>query len=429
MNASTVHVVLEGEFWRDSDGTVWGAGGFGDAFWQRYLAVFTRVVVVSRFGRGAPPPHLAPSRDPRVAFVPLPFYRGAAGFASVGPAMWRLLREVARADGSCILRAPGAAGTLVGLLRGAARRPFGVELVGDPAEVTASLPLGWARPLIRAAWVSSTRRIVRDAVAVSYVTSQTLQARYPAGAERPSFAISSVMLDDDDFAPAPRRYVPGAAPARLLFCGTLSRLYKGPDVLIRSVARSVRQGLDVEATIIGDGIHRSRLEALCAAEGVAPRIRFLGQRPRADVFRELDRSDLFVLPSRTEGLPRAMIEAMARGLPCLGSRVGGIVELLDERALVPAGDADALAGRIAAWLRDPPLMAAMAQRNLDAARAFGARELEPRRTLFYESVRASGSAKVHPSGGARGLPAETRPPRTSDSGRPPAGQRLPGTGN
>ena len=64
-----VHVVLEGEFWQDSDGTVWGTGGFGDAFWQRYLAVFERVVVVSRFGRGAPPPHSVATRDPRVGFV------------------------------------------------------------------------------------------------------------------------------------------------------------------------------------------------------------------------------------------------------------------------------------------------------------------------------------------------------------------------
>jgi glycosyltransferase involved in cell wall biosynthesis len=391
MSAPTVHVVLEGEFWRDADGTVWGAGGFGDDFWQRYLAVFDRLVVVSRFGRGAPPPQTAPTRDPRVSFVPLPFYRGAAGFAKVLPTAWKPLREVARAEGAFILRLPGSACNIIGLLRLSESRPFGVELVGDPDEVSSSLRLGWARPMLRTAWVASTRRIVHRAAAVSYVTSRTLQARYPAGAGRPTFAISSITLDDHDFATSAHRLEPGKAPLRLVFCGTLSQLYKGPDVLIRAVAQLVRRGVDVQATIIGDGTHRSELQALCSAEGVASRIRFLGQLSRAEVFRELDQGDLFVLPSRAEGLPRAMIEAMARGLPCLGSRVGGIVELLDERALLPAGDAGALAETIATWSRDPALIDEMAARNLSSSRAFGSSELGPRRTSFYELVRSSGA--------------------------------------
>jgi glycosyltransferase involved in cell wall biosynthesis len=101
---------------------------------------------------------------------------------------------------------------------------------------------------------------------------------------------------------------------------------------------------------------------------------------------ELDRSSLFVLPSRTEGLPRAMLEAMARGLACVGSTVGGIPELLAAEDLVPAGDSAALARRIVEVSRDPRRMERMAARNRQKALEYREEVLGPRRTAFYRHI-------------------------------------------
>ena len=121
--------------------------------------------------------------------------------------------------------------------------------------------------------------------------------------------------------------------------GTLEQLYKAPDVLLDAVGQCFRQGLDLELVWIGGGQYQQQLEARAKELGLSPRVRFLGQLPAGDAVRgELDRADLFVLPSRQEGLPRAMLEAMARGLPCIGSTVGGIPELLPAEDLVPPGD-------------------------------------------------------------------------------------------
>ena len=110
------------------------------------------------------------------------------------------------------------------------------------------------------------------------------------------------------------------------------------------------------------------------------------------VQRELDRSDLFVLPSRTEGLPRALIEAMARGLPCVASRVGGVPELLDDLDLVAPGDPDLLAERLVAVLSDPAQQGAMSQRSYELAQKYRSAALTAHRNKFYGYVRDASQA-------------------------------------
>jgi len=125
-----------------------------------------------------------------------------------------------------------------------------------------------------------------------------------------------------------------------------------------------------------------------AALGVSERVEFRGQLASGELVRqELDRADLFVLPSRQEGLPRAMIEAMARGLPCIGSTVGGIPELLPESDLVPPDDARRLAHTIRSVVTDHARLARMSERNLEKAREYAPERLARRRGHFYERVR------------------------------------------
>ena len=139
---------------------------------------------------------------------------------------------------------------------------------------------------------------------------------------------------------------------------------KSPDVVLHAVALVGASGTRCSLRWIGGGQHLAAMERYAARLGIADRVRFEGQQPADRVAGELRRADLFVLASRTEGLPRALIEAMAAGLPCIGTRVGGIPELLDDEALVAPGDAEALAARIRAFLDDAGLFERQAARNL-----------------------------------------------------------------
>src|SRR5205814_1087186 len=141
-----------------------------------------------------------------------------------------------------------------------------------------------------------------------YVTGGALQRRYPCPAY--SVGVSDVQLPPDALASAPRQPRRGGE-LRLVTVGSLEQLYKAPDVMIDAVAECVRVGTEVRLVIVGDGKYRPELEARARSRGVADRVEFRGQLPAGRAVRdELDSADVFLLPSRTEGLPRALIEAM-----------------------------------------------------------------------------------------------------------------------
>jgi glycosyltransferase involved in cell wall biosynthesis len=107
--------------------------------------------------------------------------------------------------------------------------------------------------------------------------------------------------------------------------------------------------------MVGDGTERAILEARRDALGLRERVTFLGAR--SDVSEVLMAADGFVMSSKSEGLPMALLEAMAAGVPCVATAVGGIPELFggDRGLSVPAQDPSALADAMAAIVRSPEL--------------------------------------------------------------------------
>jgi glycosyltransferase involved in cell wall biosynthesis len=169
--------------------------------------------------------------------------------------------------------------------------------------------------------------------------------------------------------------------------GSLQHLYKAPDVLLDAVRLCARSGLSLCVTIVGNGRYRQVLETRARRLGIADNVVFRGHLSfGAEVRRELDNADLFVLPSRQEGLPRALLEAMARALPAIGSTAGGIPELLEPEDLVPPNDPQALAGKLQEVLQDPSRRQRMSAANLKKAREYEETLLEQRRDLFLGQV-------------------------------------------
>ena len=382
-----VCVVLEHRFFRTPDGDVWTAGPFHHSFWTRYLAVFDQVRVVARVQpASAAAPGWRHAGGDRVAFAPVPYYVGPwAYFCRAGAVRRAVRRSVADRD-AVILRISSHLGSILVPALWREERPYAVEVVADPYDVFAP---GSVRHPLRSYfrwWFSRNQRLqCRRSCAAAYVTAQTLQRRYPPAPTAFATHYSSVELPATAVAKGHR--VVGASngrPRTLATVGTLAHLYKGPDLLIDAVARCVQAGLDLRLKVVGDGKHRQELEARAAGHGLVGRVDFPGQLSAGEAVRAiLDQADLFVLPSRTDGLPRAMVEAMARGLPCIGSTIGGIPELLPPEDLVPPGDVEALTAKIREVLSDPQRMARTSARNLRKAKEYREEVLGKRRGEFY----------------------------------------------
>lgn len=138
----------------------------------------------------------------------------------------------------------------------------------------------------------------------------------------------------------------------IVFTGNFVHVKGIPD-LIHSIALLRQSSEPVEAALIGTGPMESQLRALSVTLGVSERIRFVGSMPPSKVALWLGASDLFCLPSYSEGSPNAMVEALCSGRPVVASDVGGIPELLTEDAgiLVPPARPQLLAAALGDALR------------------------------------------------------------------------------
>jgi glycosyltransferase involved in cell wall biosynthesis len=138
-------------------------------------------------------------------------------------------------------------------------------------------------------------------------------------------------VDTERFRPALNRPDP-ARPERSIVCVARLVHAKGVDVLLHAWGRMMREPAEWRARLkprlllVGDGDCRSQMEHIAAELGILDSVEFLGQL--IDVIPLLQRSWAFVIPSRWEGMPNALLEAMACGLPCVATRVGGSEDLI-----------------------------------------------------------------------------------------------------
>ena len=279
-----------------------------------------------------------------VDIYPLPYYVGFSGLLmSLPRTAASVLRAVAHSR-TIVARLPGPIGFLaVGFGRLLNRRVF-VEVVGDPCEVLRASGSTVQRRLAGAVGMLM-RWCVGQADGGRFVTKKYLQEHYPLRLGAVSMAISDVRLSDDDFSAGYSRS--SESKWRLGAVGSQERDYKGHDLAIRALASARKAGIDAHLTLVGHGVEQPALRQLAQEEGVHGSVVFvdsINDRRKLNEF--FDGLDILLHPSRTEGLPRVVLESMARSLPVVASAVGGIPELIDPKWTVATNDVAGLSDKI-----------------------------------------------------------------------------------
>jgi glycosyltransferase involved in cell wall biosynthesis len=180
--------------------------------------------------------------------------------------------------------------------------------------------------------------------------------------------------------------VPDPAPAgqaRLLYIGGFHDPVKGGEVLLDALPAIVARHPGVQVTIAGPGEPPARLAAV---NGRATWLGWLDADAKARALRE---ADIFLMPSTSEGLPVALLEAMAYGKPIVATRVGGIPDVLadgTEGMLVPPGDVAALADAVATLVGDPDRAWRLGRAAKERVAELGPDTIAKRLDLVYQEV-------------------------------------------
>lgn len=258
--------------------------------------------------------------------------------------------------------------------------------IGSRREINAGKSPGQIA-LQRAAYACA-HKVVANAKAAA---DRLLRERVPAS----RVVVIPNGLDMTQF-PTPRSRV---SHRRIVMVANL-RPEKGHDTLIDAAILVLERFPDAHFDIVGNGTERDRLVAYARTKGVAGAFSFLGHCE--DVPARLCAADVFVLPSRSEAFPNAVLEAMAAGLPVVASAVGGILEVVQDNhtgLLVSPGRPDALADALCRLLSDPALGARLsaAGRAVVETRYSFERMVDSLEHLYISELTRSGVRPGFPS--------------------------------
>ena len=371
------------------DGTYYSSGALPAQIWERYLNVFKNITVVGRGRKGGDAGQLSFSSHPDVEFNLFYNVSGGIDYLRKRKAIKAHLEPLILEADAVILRLPSF---------------FGVAA----AEICAKYDIKYAAEVVGCVWDSNrnygtltgklrapiaylqNRRAVNNSSAAIYVTKDFLQKRYPNNSEITSHA-SDVYINNFslDVLHAHQKYLQRSTDTYYLgLIANLQVKYKGFDVLFKALQLiKGKTKFRIELQLIGGG-NPAYVKKLIAQYNLSGMVNIIGLLPSGQkVFSALDKLDIYVHPSSQEGLPRAVIEAMARACPVLASSAGGIPELIDNRYLHKPGDYKKLAEQLLFYLHNKDELLKMSQENFEKSKEYNRETLDARRNAFWERTK------------------------------------------
>ena len=261
-------------------------------------------------------------------------------------------------------------------------------LVGCPWNVLIHHHRILAKMMAPKSWLF-TRRMLRNSNYAHYVTRQYLQKKYPTKGK--SLGCSDINLGDFNFDAFDRRMKSHqgkktTSEIKLVTVGSIDAGYKGQEYVMRAVAQLKERGNNrYHYYLIGTG-KGERLHKIAQQLNIENQVHFLGKQTINNVFSWLDQCDIYLQPSLTEGLPRSVVEAMSRAMPCIGFNTGGIPELLEPQYVVKQKDVDGIVSKLR-LLENENEYKRVAERNFIEAKTYDHEILKKQIRDFFIEIK------------------------------------------
>lgn len=372
----------------DFSGVYYSEGKFTTEVFSRYDRLDSDINVLSRVVEIKQGNNLNQVSNKNIHFIPV---KGISFFYIFSKYLFQnitmTVKEIQKAD-ALIVRLPSFLGIFVLILNLFFQKKYFIELVGDPQEalITSKKKVGFLFKCFIYIFSAFNKFFVKKADGVIYVTQYDLQKRYPTKklqtyASNVEVNIKPLNLSLDEYTLKNEKNI------KVGLIGSFNNEYKGIDTALKAIHLLKQKDCIVQLHILGSGKLKDYYLEMAKELEIAGQIYFDGSLSGGDaVLNWLGNLDLYIQPSRTEGVPRALIEAMSTGLPCIATNVGGIPELLHEDDLVDKDSPVTLAKRISEAVKSQELRYQMGQRNYSRSLDYDAKKLNKIRSEFWEKA-------------------------------------------
>ncbi|PHI31819.1 glycosyltransferase [Budvicia aquatica] len=226
------------------------------------------------------------------------------------------------------------------------------------------------------------KKNVKSGNFVHYVTSKFLQSRYPACQNALTLSVSDVFIRErknNTYKPSNDTCV------NLCLIGSLDNKIKGIDIAIKAISKLEEE---VKLYIIGPG-DPNQFQSLLNELDIIEKIIFIGTLKDSEAVMNFlnECIDIYIQPSYQEGMPRAVIEAMSCGIPCIVSNAGGMPEIIQSDWIHSRGNSSELANKIMNLIKSPVLIGKTSSYNFNKSREFLPEVLNKKRNDFYLNIK------------------------------------------
>lgn len=365
-------------------------GSFSSEALLRYTNAFKEVTFVSRqVSVDSEPKNMSLVTTNGINYIKIPDFESIRKYYKKIEAHKIIKREIQEMD-FIIARLPSSIGAIAVKYAIKYNKPYLVEVVTCPWD--SFWNHSWKGKIIAPFHYYSSKKLILNAPYVVYVTNKFLQKRYPTMGKQ--INCSNVALKDfGDVVMEKRLFkIQNKKKDSKLIIGTIAAVdvrFKGQQYVIEALGKLKVQGFnDYEYQLVGGG-DQSYLKSIAKKYDVAEKIHFMNYIPHNEIFSWLEDIDIYVQPSRQEGLPRALIEAMSRGLPALGARTAGIPELLDNQYIFSntKRNIDEICTIFKQFTKET--MAQQGIRNFEESKKYKREIIEKRRTEFFNDFKNS----------------------------------------
>jgi glycosyltransferase involved in cell wall biosynthesis len=314
--------------------------------------------------------------------IPLPEFNSLYRFIISYFNLRKVIRDAVNATDILVARMPSRAGRIAIHYARKYKVPYLVEVVGCPWDAL------WNHSILGKLFAPYAffrmKQTIKKSPYVQYVTKEFLQKRYPTSGI--SIGISDVILPKFEQTILDKRIDRIKSrdfkndPILLSTFAGIDVKYKGHETVFQAIAILKKRGIHCKYFLVGKG-DGLRLKRLADKLNVTDAIIFHGEIPHREVFSLLDEIDIYVQPSFQEGLPRAVVEAMGRACPVIGSDAGGIPELISDDMIFPKGNAKQLAAIIHSL--DTKKLTALSTINFEKIKNYNLETLGKMRMDYY----------------------------------------------